>query len=75
MSRLKDLEVELVEIQTEIGNVLADVEDCKADIFCDEDVDYYEGKMAELEDKLDDLRKEERDLLEEIHHLEIEGEF
>ena len=64
MSRIKEIEIEIAEIENEIGNLKADL----AEEFDEDKINWYLAEIAMLGD-------ERIALQEELHHLEIEGEF
>ena len=63
MSRIKEIEIEIAEIENEIGNLRADLND----EYDEDKIDFYLSEIGMLEE-------ERNHLLEELHYIEIEGE-
>ena len=64
VSRIKEIEIEIAEIENEIGNLKADL----AEEFDEDRISWYLAEIAMLGDEMIALK-------EELHHLEIEGEL
>jgi len=64
VSRIKEIEIEIAEIDHEMGTLKAEL----SEEFDEDRISWYLAEIAMLGD-------EKIALLEELHHLEIEGEF